>query len=133
MKTRKSLISKNKKETLLSKINLTALKVLWLLGYGLLFSCLVIAVTRPFYSNFSFYREHWADTAIAITVDNTIYINLEAASSSLSISADLPAIFSQLTAQHKGLHNDHSDMQFNLNIYTNSLTTSAQTYISLYF
>jgi len=94
MKVRKSLISKNKKETLLSKINLTALKVLWLLFYGLLFSSSVIIMTRSFYTNFSFFKNQWIKTATEITVDNTMYMNLEVANSNLSLSANLPAIFS---------------------------------------
>jgi hypothetical protein len=45
IKARKSLISKNKKATLLSKITLGSFKVIWLLIYGLSFSCLMLSFT----------------------------------------------------------------------------------------
>ena len=42
IKARKSLISKNKKETLLSRVDFASFKVVWLLAYSLAFSILML-------------------------------------------------------------------------------------------
>jgi hypothetical protein len=133
MKTRKSLISKNKKETLLSKINLSALKVVWLLGFGLVFSSVVLALTQQFYTDFKFLKNAWVEIATEITIDNTIYLDLEVMSANLPVATDLQGTLDQLRMLHMGPINDQHTEEFNQGILDSHLTLSSAAYDQVFF
>lgn len=63
IKARKSLISKNKKETLLSKVNLSSLKVVWLLIYAGCFSILLLVLAGGFNTDYAFLLPQWSQTS----------------------------------------------------------------------
>lgn len=133
IKTRKSLISKNKKETLISKINLSELKVTWLLAYGLFFPALLLALSQNFYNNFYFLQAQWIETGSMIEVDSTLYLSIETINSNLTLPFSLGPLFEDLRMQHKGSINSKETQDLNQNINSFSLDNIATIYNQVYF
>lgn len=97
IKARKSLISKNKKETLLSKVNISSLKVIWLLIYAGCFSVLLLVLAAGFNSDYTFLLPQWSQTSSAIIIDNTLYLTLQMQDNSISAgNTNLTALASTL-------------------------------------
>lgn len=68
IKARKSLISKNKKATLISKVNISSLKVIWLLIYSAAYSILVLVLTNSYITDYNFLLPQWNQTSQAVIV-----------------------------------------------------------------
>jgi hypothetical protein len=110
IKARKSLISKNKKETLISKINLSSLKVVWLLLYSSCFSVLLLVLASGYNSDYDFLLPQWNQTSAAITIDNTLYLTLQMQDHNISAgnSSNLTALATTLELDHKGVITDNN-------------------------
>lgn len=133
IKTRKSLISKNKKETLISKINLSALKVTWLLLYGLFFPALLLGLTQTFYSHFFFLEEQWIDSGRMVTVDSTLYLGIEAVNKNVTLPISLPPLLNELRMHHKDVISEWKSREFNEQIADFSLVPVVNSYNQVYF
>ena len=68
-----------------------------------------------------------------MTVDNTIYLNLEATSRSLPVNSNLPLILNELRLEHQGVITESHIEQFNLDIFTTNLVNSANIYDAIFF
>ena len=68
-----------------------------------------------------------------MTVDNTIYLNLEATSRSLPVNSNLPLILNELRIEHQGVITESHVGQFNLDIFTTNLVNSARIYDAIFF
>lgn len=91
------MISKNKKETLISKVNLGSLKVIWLLLYASCFSVLMLVLSSNFNSDYTFLLPQWQQTTSAITIDNTLYLVLQMQDQNITAgSTDLSGLATKL-------------------------------------
>jgi hypothetical protein len=118
----------------LSKIDLSAFRVLWLLLYALAFSVLVLAETASFSSDFAFLLPQWAQTSQAIIIDNTLHLSLEMKTHNISAgSTDLSALAGTLKLAHKGVIAEYNLESFNYNILTFHMQDVAAIYNTVYF
>jgi hypothetical protein len=128
------MISKNKKETLISKINLSSLKVLWVLVYSASLSGVVLILQSGFQTDYNFLLPQWTQTAQAIITDNTLYLVLQMKERNISAGAnDLNALAKTLELDHKGVITDYNLEGFNYNILTFHLPEISDIYNTVYF
>lgn len=133
IKARKSLISKNKKQTLISRVSLSSLTVLWVLVYAMFFSTLLLVLTSQFYSNYTFLRSQWLQTERAIITDSTLYVAMELQERNYLPSNDLPTLIGNLQLSHKDAISRYGLETFNYEIEQFYLEPVSKAYLGVYF
>lgn len=114
-------------------MNLSSLKVIWLLAYALFFSSLLLILSQNFYSDFNFLLPQWIQTSQAVTVDNTLYLTLQMQDRNISTGSNLAALASTLKMDHKGVITDNNLESFNYHILDFHLVDVATIYNTVYF
>lgn len=128
------MISKNKKATLISKVNITSLKVIWLLIYSAAYSILVLVLTNSYIDDYNFLLPQWNQTSQAIIVENTLYLTLQMRDNNITAgTTDLNSLANVLQLDHKGVITDNNLESFNYNILSFHLTDIASIYDTVYF
>jgi hypothetical protein len=134
IKARKSLITKNKKETLISKVNLASCKVIWLLFYAGCYSVILLIMASNFNYDYNFLMPQWKQTSQAVIIDNTLYLTLQMKDHNITAgSTDLTALANTLELDHKGVITGNNLEGFNYNILTFHLSAVASVYNNVYF
>ncbi len=98
------MISKNKKETLLSKVSCTSMTVCWLLAYAACFSVMMLVLSSSFNQDFDFLLPQWRQSYQAVVVDSTLYLTLQMNRRNVSAGpTSLSLLARSLELQHKGV------------------------------
>lgn len=128
------MISKNKKETLLSKVNCSSMTVCWLLVYSVCFSILMLVLSSSFNQDYDFLIPQWRQSYQAVVVDSTLYLTLQMSRRNVSAGpTSLSLLARSLELQHKGVITEYKLEDFNYNILNFHLPEVAQAYNSVYF
>lgn len=115
-------------------MDLTSLKVLWVLVYSLSFSILMLVQASGYSIDFNFLLPQWMQTSQAITIDSTLYLTLQMKSHNISAgNTNLTALANTLELDHKGVIAEYSLEDFNYNILTFHLTDVSSIYNTIYF